>query len=86
MMCSCFQYSGYDYVCYTTYLGIYKTRLHFPIERRGNEVVSTSACHADGRGSIPGPLRLSDETLKAVGPFYMVSIPGEVKYPTSLHW
>ena len=27
-------------------------------------------------------LCLSDETLKAVGPFYMVSMPGEVKYPT----
>ena len=24
---------------------------------------------------------LSDETLKAVGPFYLVSMPGEVKYP-----
>ena len=23
-----------------------------------------------------------DETLKAVGPFYLVSMPGEVKYPT----
>ena len=31
-------------------------------------------------------LCLSDETLKAVGPFYLVSMPGEVKYPTSLHW
>ena len=31
-------------------------------------------------------LCLSDETLKAVGPFYVVSMPGEVKYPTSLHW
>ena len=29
---------------------------------------------------------LSDETLKAVGPFYLVSIPGEVKDPTSPHW
>ena len=29
---------------------------------------------------------LSEETLKAVGPFYWVSIPGEVKDPTSLHW
>ena len=29
---------------------------------------------------------LSDETLKAVGPFYLVSMPGEVKYPTSPHW
>ena len=27
-------------------------------------------------------LRLSDETLKAVGPFYLVSMPGEVKDPT----
>ena len=31
-------------------------------------------------------MRLSDDTLKAVGPFYMVSMPGEVKYSTSLHW
>ena len=31
-------------------------------------------------------LCLSDETLKAVGPFYLVSMPGEVEYPTSLHW
>ena len=29
---------------------------------------------------------LSDETLKAVGPFYLVSMPGEVKDPTSPHW
>ena len=26
-------------------------------------------------------LCLSEETLKAVGPFYPVSMPGEVKYP-----
>ena len=26
-------------------------------------------------------LCLSDETLKAVGPFYLVSMPGEVKDP-----
>ena len=25
---------------------------------------------------------LSDETVKAVGPFYLVSMPGEVQYPT----
>ena len=25
---------------------------------------------------------ISDETLKAVGPFYLVSMPGEVKDPT----
>ena len=29
---------------------------------------------------------LSDETVKAVGPFYLVSMPVEVKYPTSPHW
>ena len=29
---------------------------------------------------------LSDETLRAVGPFYLVSMPGEVKDPTSPHW
>ena len=29
---------------------------------------------------------LSDETLKAVRPFYLVSMPGEVKDPTSPHW
>ena len=29
---------------------------------------------------------LSDETLKAVGPFYLVSMPGEVKDPTSPDW
>ena len=27
-------------------------------------------------------LCLSEETLKSVGPFYLVSMPGEVKYPT----
>ena len=29
---------------------------------------------------------LSDDTLKAVGPFYLVSMPGEVKDPTRPHW
>ena len=27
-------------------------------------------------------LCLSDETVNAVGPFYLASMPGEVKYPT----
>ena len=30
--------------------------------------------------------RLLEKTLKVVGPFYLVSMPGEVKDPTSLHW
>ena len=29
---------------------------------------------------------LSEETVKVVGPFYLVSMPGEVKDPTSPHW
>ena len=29
---------------------------------------------------------LSEEALKAVGPFYLVAMSREVKYPTSLHW
>ena len=29
---------------------------------------------------------ISDETVKAVCPFYLVSMPGEVKDPTSPHW
>ena len=65
-------------------------------------MVSTSACRAGSRGSIPGPsalhiircknlalyigdcvsLCLSEETLKAVGPFYLVAMPWEVKDPT----
>ena len=76
---------------------------YYDQERCGSVVVSTSACHAGGRGSLPGPgtllgvktwlstfeivyLCLSEETLKAVGPFYLVSMPGEVKDPTSLLW
>ena len=30
--------------------------------------------------------RLSEETRKAIGPFYLMFVPGEVKDPTSLHW
>ena len=29
---------------------------------------------------------LSEEAVKAVGPFYLVSMPGEIKDPTSPHW
>ena len=31
-------------------------------------------------------VRIHARTIKAVGPFYMVYMPGEIKYPTSLHW
>ena len=42
-----------------------------------------------GTSAIPFTLLcqcLSDETVKAVGPFYLVSMPGEVKDPTSPQW
>ena len=29
---------------------------------------------------------ISNETVNTVGPFYLVSMPGEVKDPTSPHW
>ena len=32
--------------------------------------------------TVVGFSHLSDETVKAVGPFYLVPMPGEVKYPT----
>ena len=35
-----------------------------------------------GRWFNPNCLCLSEETLKAGGPFYLVSMPGEVKDPT----
>ena len=42
-------------------------------------------------GSLAIPFTLlcqchSEETINAVGPFYLVSMPGEVKDPTSPHW
>ena len=34
---------------------------------------------------LPRFASLSEETLEAVDPFYLVSMPREVTYPTSLH-
>ena len=39
-----------------------------------------------GSSIYPALQCLTEETLKALGPFYLVPMPGEVKYPTSLHW
>ena len=39
-----------------------------------------------GNSVYPACQCLSDETVKAVGPFYLVSMQGEVKDPTSPHW
>ena len=35
---------------------------------------------------LPRFASLSEETLEAVGPFYLVFMPREVTDPTSLHW
>ena len=67
-------------------------------ERRRGPVVGRSLWTRPARVQSPGwdiigvktwlstleivNLCLSDETLKAVGPFYLVSMPGEVKDPT----
>ena len=63
---------------------------------RGGSVVRACDWQSSGRGfeSCWGRLEtlaisftplcqcISEETLKAVGPFYLVSMPGEVKDPT----
>ena len=54
--------------------------------RLGSVVVSMSACHAAGRGSLPGPGALLHVKKTGSLPFYLVSMPGEVKDPISLHW
>ena len=69
--------------------------IQFQERRSSVVVVSTSAWHAAGRRfdswikckNLALNIRdclslcLSEETLKAVGPFYLVSMPGEVKDP-----
>ena len=43
-------------LCFKKKYYIHFTKVAFSTtERRGSVVVSTSACHAGGRGSIPGP-------------------------------
>ena len=55
----------------------------------GGRVVERRTVNRGDGGSIPPTavspqfcVCLSEETLKAGGPFYLVSMPGEVKYPT----
>ena len=46
---------------------------------------NNGACHIlviNTNMALNRSLCFSDDTLKAVGPFYLVSMPGEVKYPT----
>ena len=51
----------------------------------GSNPTSVKTFHFGGTLAVPFT-SLSDETPKAVGPFYLVSMSGEVKDPTSPHW
>ena len=48
--------------------------------------LQTTSLRNFGNSVYPLCQCLSEETLKAVGLFYLVSMPGEVKDPTSPHW
>ena len=64
-------------------------RVSKSVDRTIDGSTPTAGHFAFGTLAIPLTLLcqcISDETLKAVGPFYLVSMPGEVKYPTSPHW
>ena len=53
------------------------------VERRDGGSIPRTAVSKHGQFRSPQIcLCLSEETLKAGGPFYLVSMPGEVKYPT----
>ena len=59
------------------------TTLKNTILHRANFVASTSLnVRQNDSGSVVVGMSLSDETLKAAGPFYLVSMPEEVKDPT----
>ena len=52
------------------------------VERSSPSLSVTCAC-VPGQNTLPLIARVfSDRTLKIVGPFYLVSMPGEVKDPT----
>ena len=59
----------------------------WPSAVRGSMLRSDHACYIRLKtwlltlGTVFVSLCLSDETLKTVGPFYLVSMPGEVKDP-----
>ena len=83
------------------YMYILIAQIQWLVRGRGGPVGQSVGLgwRPDGPGRIRIPLRktsaipfssfcpcLSEETLKAVSPFYLVSMSGEVKYPTSPHW
>ena len=54
--------------------------------RPGSNPAEATSLRNFGNSVYPSLPVSFGETLKAVGPFYLVSIPGEVKDPTSPHW
>ena len=63
-----------------------KTSQTVCMSQSGKAAAATYSLRNFGNSVYPACQCISGETLKAVGPFYMVSMPGEVKYPTSLLW
>ena len=74
---------------------IYKIKISHPMGSGGHAVERRTVNRGDGGSISPRAvsklrqyrsphtcLCLSEETLKAGGPFYLVSMPGEVKDPT----
>ena len=76
----------------------YRNATQSTVERCRSVVVSMSACHTAGRGSLPGPGALlghlalyirdcslnSDETLKAVGPSGVYAREGKISHQSAL--
>ena len=54
---------------------------------RGSKLLRSYSCRFETWAISSTPLcpPLSEGTLKAVGPFYLVSMPGEIIYPTQVN-
>ena len=57
------------------------------VSRPGSNPATVTSLRNFGNSGYPAlPVSFGGDTKKAVGPFYLVSMPGEVKDPTSPHW
>ena len=54
---------------------------HQTIQLKGLGFKTTSAVSKLGQLRLPHFASLSEETVKAIGPFYLVPMPGQVKKP-----
>ena len=65
--------------------GVVASRTLDPRVVRSNRGRSVTCACVPGQNTLPLIARVcSDRTLKIVGPFYPVSMPGEVKDPTPI--